>query len=102
MSQTRTLPAEVEFEAIREGVRAACAPFSDDYWLDRDDSGEFPKDFNRAMADGGWLGITVPEEHGGAGYMNEYPIVRLWRDARVRRVYGGSSEIMKDLIGRWL
>ena len=40
--------------------------------------------------------------HGGAGYMNEYPIARLWRDARVRRIYGGSSEIMKDLVGRSL
>ncbi len=40
--------------------------------------------------------------HGGAGYMNEYPIARIWRDARVRRIYGGSSEIMKELIGRSL
>jgi len=37
--------------------------------------------------------------HGGAGYMNEYPIARLWRDARVARIYGGTSEIMKELIG---
>lgn len=40
--------------------------------------------------------------HGGAGYMNEYPIARIWRDARVRRIYGGTSEIMKELIGRTL
>lgn len=40
--------------------------------------------------------------HGGAGYMNEYPIARIWRDARVRRIYGGSSEIMKELISRAL
>ncbi len=38
--------------------------------------------------------------HGGAGYMNEYPIARIWRDARVRRIYGGSSEIMKEVIAR--
>jgi len=38
--------------------------------------------------------------HGGAGYMNEYSIARLWRDARVARIYGGTSEIMKELIGR--
>lgn len=38
--------------------------------------------------------------HGGAGYMNEYPIARLWRDARVARIYGGTSEIMKELISR--
>jgi alkylation response protein AidB-like acyl-CoA dehydrogenase len=40
--------------------------------------------------------------HGGAGYMNEYPIARLWRDARVSRIYGGTSEIMKEVIGRTL
>src|SRR5205823_9629764 len=33
--------------------------------------------------------------HGGAGYMNEYPIARLWRDARVARIYGGTSDIMR-------
>ncbi len=38
--------------------------------------------------------------HGGAGYMNEYPIARLWRDARVSRIYGGTNEIMKEIIGR--
>jgi long-chain-acyl-CoA dehydrogenase len=38
--------------------------------------------------------------HGGAGYMNEYPIARLWRDSRVTRIYGGTSEIMKELIAR--
>jgi long-chain-acyl-CoA dehydrogenase len=40
--------------------------------------------------------------HGGAGYMNEYPIARMWRAARVSRIYGGTSEIMKELIGRSL
>ncbi|MFA7554594.1 MAG: acyl-CoA dehydrogenase family protein [Spongiibacteraceae bacterium] len=40
--------------------------------------------------------------HGGAGYMNEYAIARFWRDARVTRIFGGTSEIMKELIGRSL
>jgi long-chain-acyl-CoA dehydrogenase len=38
--------------------------------------------------------------HGGAGYMNEYMIARLWRDARVQRIYGGTSEIMKLVVSR--
>jgi acyl-CoA dehydrogenase len=38
--------------------------------------------------------------HGGAGYMNEYPVARLWRDARVQRIYGGTSEIMKEVVAR--
>ena len=38
--------------------------------------------------------------HGGAGYMSSSPIARLWRDARVQRIYSGTSEIMKEVIGR--
>jgi acyl-CoA dehydrogenase len=38
--------------------------------------------------------------HGGAGYMNEYPIARMWRDARVQRIYGGTSEILREVIAR--
>jgi alkylation response protein AidB-like acyl-CoA dehydrogenase len=34
--------------------------------------------------------------------MNEFEIARLWRDSRVQRLYGGTSEIMRDLIGRSL
>ena len=40
--------------------------------------------------------------HGGYGYMNEYPIARMFRDARVQRIYGGTNEIMKDVITRQL
>ena len=39
---------------------------------------------------------------GGYGYMTEYPIARLYADARIQRVYGGTTEIMKDLIARRL
>ena len=51
------------------------------------------------------LNVIVDEAlqlHGGAGYMNEYLIARLWRDARVTRIFGGTSEIMKEVIGRAL
>ena len=53
--------------AIREGVAAVVRQFTDDYWLARDEDGEFPREFHRAMADAGWLGITLPTEYGGAG-----------------------------------
>jgi acyl-CoA dehydrogenase len=39
---------------------------------------------------------------GGYGYMHEYPIARAWADARVQRIYGGTNEIMKELISRSL
>jgi alkylation response protein AidB-like acyl-CoA dehydrogenase len=40
--------------------------------------------------------------HGGYGYMWEYPVARAWADSRISRIYGGSSEVMKELIGRTL
>ncbi len=40
--------------------------------------------------------------HGGYGYMSEYAISRLWRDARVQRIYGGTNEVMKEIVGRSL
>jgi acyl-CoA dehydrogenase len=40
--------------------------------------------------------------HGGAGYMEEYEISRMYADARVQKIYGGTNEIMKELIGRTL
>ncbi|MCK0517354.1 acyl-CoA dehydrogenase family protein [Williamsia sp. DF01-3] len=40
--------------------------------------------------------------HGGYGYINEYEIARLWRDARVQRIYGGTNEIMLDIVGKGL
>ncbi|HBP66633.1 MAG TPA: acyl-CoA dehydrogenase, partial [Alcanivorax sp.] len=40
--------------------------------------------------------------HGGYGYMWEYPIARMYADARVQRIYGGTNEIMKTIIARAL
>ena len=40
--------------------------------------------------------------HGGYGYMSEYPIARAWADARVTRIYGGTNEIMREIVGRSL
>ncbi|MCW2611132.1 MAG: hypothetical protein QOC93_1314 [Actinomycetota bacterium] len=40
--------------------------------------------------------------HGGYGYMSEYPISKAWRDSRVQSIYGGSTEIMKEIVGRFM
>ena len=53
--------------AIVDGVAAVCRRFGDDYWADCERAERFPREFHRAMADDGWLGVTMPEAYGGAG-----------------------------------
>ena len=53
--------------AIDVEVRRICADFTDAYWTECDENARFPEEFYRAMARGGWLGITMPEELGGSG-----------------------------------
>ena len=56
-----------DHRAIRDGVNAVVRQFDDEYWLARDEDGEFPRAFHQAMAKAGWLGITMPTAYGGAG-----------------------------------
>ena len=56
-----------EQNQIREAVLQLCKQFDDQYWLDRDADGKFPEEFCRALADGGWIGVAIPEEYGGTG-----------------------------------
>src|SRR5256714_15678432 len=60
-------PPDPDGELIREAVGAVCARFDDVYWAERDARHEFPWDFYAAMADGGWVGIAIPEAYGGGG-----------------------------------
>ena len=53
-------------ETIRKAVRELAAKFDDQYWMEKDSAHEFPAEFYHAFADAGWLGITTPEEYGGA------------------------------------
>ncbi len=53
--------------AIRDAVRLVCNRFDDGYWRHLDQTATFPFEFGRAMAEAGWLGITMPTEYGGAG-----------------------------------
>ena len=56
-----------EHLAIVDAVSKVCSEFDDEYWSEKDRNAEFPHEFHRAMAQGGWLGITMPEEMGGSG-----------------------------------
>jgi alkylation response protein AidB-like acyl-CoA dehydrogenase len=54
-------------ELIRKEVATLARSFSPDYWLEKDRTAAYPREFIRAFADGGWLGAIVPEEYGGSG-----------------------------------
>lgn len=55
-------------QTIRKAVAELSARFDDQYWMEKDAAHEFPTEFYNAFADGGWLGITTPEEYGGHGF----------------------------------
>ena len=55
-------------QLIRKAVAELAAKFDDQYWLEKDEAHEFPTEFYDAFAQGGWLGITTPEEFGGQGF----------------------------------
>lgn len=53
--------------AVREAVGDVCSAFPNSYWRERDQTKKYPAEFHKAMADGGWLGISLPEKFGGSG-----------------------------------
>lgn len=53
--------------AIAEAIRALCSRFDDDYWARCEAEHRFPWEFYARMAEGGWVGIAIPEQYGGGG-----------------------------------
>jgi acyl-CoA dehydrogenase len=56
-----------ELADVRAAVAQVCSRFGDDYWAACEQDHRFPWDFYRAMADGGWIGVAIPERYGGGG-----------------------------------
>lgn len=54
-------------QLIRSSVAELAAKFDDHYWMAKDQAHEFPQEFYDAIAGGGWLGMTIPEQYGGHG-----------------------------------
>ena len=52
---------------IADAVRKVCKAYPDEYWSQCDQDHRFPWEFYKAMADGGWVGMAIPEQYGGAG-----------------------------------
>jgi acyl-CoA dehydrogenase len=62
-----TLELTPQRQQIRDAVAELCGRFDDAYWREKDQEHSFPIEYRSAMAEAGWLGITMPEEFGGAG-----------------------------------
>ncbi len=88
-----------EQQAIHDEIGRLCAPFDDDYWLEHDRSKTFPHDFHRAMADGGWLGIAMPEAYGGAGLGVTEAAVMMQAVARSAGAMSAASAIHINIFG---
>ena len=86
-------------ESIRETVEKVCLEFEDDFWLEHDESGEFPEEFYRAMAEGGWLGIAQPEEYGGAGLGVTEATIMMHTVAKTRGGMSAASAIHMNIFG---
>ncbi|HVB17665.1 MAG TPA: acyl-CoA dehydrogenase family protein [Stellaceae bacterium] len=84
---------------IREAVARLCARFGDDYWLKKDEGGDFPHEFHRAMADGGWLGVAMPEDYGGSGLGISEAAVVMQAVAQSGAGFSGASAVHMNIFG---
>jgi acyl-CoA dehydrogenase len=91
--------SDPDLDSIREGIRATCQKFDDEYWSERDARHEFPWDFYNALAAGGWIGIAIPEEYGGGGGGLLEASVLLQEVAESGAAMNGCSAIHMSIFG---
>lgn len=84
---------------IRDGIDKLMLGFGDDYWRRQDESGEFPHDFHKAMADAGWLGVAMPEAYGGAGLGITEAAVMMQAVAESGAGFSGASAVHMNIFG---
>jgi acyl-CoA dehydrogenase len=85
--------------SIQEAVSRICRNFGDEYWLARDTDGDFPEEFVRAITEGGWLGIAMPEEFGGSGLGLSEALILAHTIARSGAGMSGASAVHLNLFG---
>jgi acyl-CoA dehydrogenase len=89
----------LEHESIREAIGRVCSDFGDDYWLQRDRDGGFPHELYNALAEGGWLGICMPQEYGGSGMGITEATVMMTAIARSGAGLSGASAVHMNIFG---
>ncbi len=88
-----------EQDAIREAITKICAQFGDDYWLKKDKEGGFPTELHQALARDGWLGIAMPESHGGAGLGITEAAIMMQAIAESGAGFSGASAVHMNIFG---
>src|SRR6201989_1852493 len=86
-------------ELIRKSVGELASKFDDHYWMEKDQAHEFPQEFYDAIANGGWLGMTIPEEYGGHGLGITETTMVLEEVARSGAAMNGASAIHLSIFG---
>ncbi|HZP78141.1 MAG TPA: acyl-CoA dehydrogenase family protein [Pseudolabrys sp.] len=84
---------------VRALTERLCAAFPDSYWAERDQSGEFPEAFYRAVADAGLLGIAMPEAYGGSGLGISEAAVLMQTIAASGACMTGASAVHMNIFG---
>jgi acyl-CoA dehydrogenase len=88
-----------DYQDIRDGVRRVCGKFDDAYWRKCDEDHEFPWEFYNELARGGWIGIAIPEEYGGAGQGITEASIVLEEIARSGAAMNGCSAVHLSIFG---
>jgi acyl-CoA dehydrogenase len=84
---------------IRDAIRSICDRFDDSYWAEKDRTHTFPFEFATAIAEGGWLGIAMPEEYGGAGLGVTEASIMMQEIGRSAGVFAACSAIHINIFG---
>jgi len=90
---------EEQNQAIADGVKAVCDRFDDEYWSARSEEKTFPFEFHKAMAEAGWLGITMPEEVGGSGLGVTQAAIMMHEVSKSAGGYSAASTLHLNLFG---
>ena len=84
---------------IRAAIDKLCGAFGDEYWRRKDSEGRFPDEFYKAVADSGWLGISVPEAYGGAGLGLQAALTMLQAIAESGAGMNGGTSVKVNIFG---
>lgn len=99
MISVETLANTPERAEIRDAVRAICDKFDDGYWAEKDRTHSFPFEFAKAIADGGWLGIAMPEEFGGTGLGVTEAAIMMQEVGRSAGAFAACSTVHINIFG---